>query len=58
MNKVGSDTAAWHLEQAALYQQIAARAARRGFYHDSWVNRDKAQEHRDKAAILDKRTAA
>jgi hypothetical protein len=51
-------TAAWHLEQAAIHQQLADRHARRGFHHDAEVERLKAVEHRERALVLARLEAA
>lgn len=54
MNQVGSDTAQWHLEQAAILEQIAAREERHSFFRDAERHHDKAQKHRDQAAIIER----
>jgi len=52
-NEVGSDTALWHTQQAAIQAQIAAGCDRRGMYWAAEQARIKAQKHRDQAAALD-----
>ncbi len=56
VNKVGSNTASWHLEQAALLQLCANRASRHGFDRDAERWLVKARWHRDKAAALNPST--
>lgn len=43
----------WHLEQAAIEQQLANRAVKRGYFAAAEKHEDRAQQHRDQAAILD-----
>ncbi len=56
MNKVGSDSVRWHLEQAALLQLCANRASRHGFDRDAERWLVKAEKHREAAAALDQDT--
>ncbi len=58
MNKVGSDTASWHLEQAALLQLCANRASRHGFDRDAERWLVKARWHRDKAEAIEREEQA
>ncbi len=54
MNKVGSNTATWHLEQAALLRLCADRATRHGFHSEAERWLVKARWHRDKAEAIER----
>lgn len=52
--KTGRGGYLWHLEQAAIHQLLADRHSRRGHHWHAEREYEKAQAHRETAAVLDR----